>query len=63
MSSRTSVSLDNCCFEKCLNTGCRHHNGGNYEDLMENSKKYIHNKLLDLGNHTIPIYLFRGKDQ
>ena len=41
----------------------RHHHGENYQDLMKNSEKYMHNKLLDLGNHTIPIYLFRGENQ
>ena len=41
----------------------RHHHGENYKDLMENSEKYMHNKLLDLGNHTVPLYLFKGKSQ
>ena len=41
----------------------RHHHGENYQDLMENTEKYMHNKLLDLGNHTVPLYLFKGMNQ
>ena len=41
----------------------QHHHGENYKDIMENTEKYMYNKLLDLGNHTVPIYLYKGGNQ
>ena len=38
----------------------QHHHGENYKNLMNSPQKYLYNKLLDLGSHTVPIYLFRG---